>query len=354
VSTETTLDRGLSAQRLSTALAPLTDGIAVASVDRVPVGTGQMADCFRLNIAYVDECNGPSTIIAKVPSLNQSSRSASRLTRCYELETRFYSELQTLVDVRVPRCYYVSYNAVEDDFLLLLEDLAPAVQGDQIAGCSLDQAFAAVSELTRLHGPLWNAAALNSMPWLSGQTAESSVGTSALLQHFYPGFVERYSDRLDSEVIELGARFVARAERYFAAAPAASTVVHRDYRLDNLLLRGSGSDVSVAVVDWQTVCQAPGVSDLSYFVGSGLLVDDRRLHEEFLVREYQRGLQSYGIELKFDELWNEYRLFAFSGLGMAIAASMLVKQTDRGDEMFIAMATRHGQQAIDLESELLF
>ena len=354
MSTETTPDRGLSPQRLSTALAPFTEGIAVTSSDRLSVGTGQMADCFRLHLTYAEVCNGPLTVIAKVPSLNQSSRAASRLTRCYELETKFYSHLRTLVDVRVPQCYYVSYNPEDDDFLLLLEDLAPAVQGNQLAGCSLDQAVAAVGELTRLHGPLWDSLVLDSISWLSRQTAESAVATSALFQHFYPGFVERYSDRIESEVIELGARFVAHADRYFAAAPATSTVVHRDYRLDNLLFSGSGIDSAVSVVDWQTVCQAPGVSDLSYFVGSGLVVEDRRQHEEFLVREYQSGLQTYGIEIKFEELWTQYRLFAFSGFGMAIAASMLVKQTDRGDEMFIAMARRHGQQAIDLESELLF
>ncbi|MEO5975315.1 MAG: phosphotransferase [Ilumatobacteraceae bacterium] len=354
MSTEATLDRGLSTQRLSDALAPFTAGAEVTSAERVPVGTGQMADCFRIQLRYASECNGPSTIIAKVPSLNQSSRAASRLTRCYELETQFYSELRARVDVRAPLCYHSSYTADSDEFLLLLEDLAPAVQGDQLKGCSFDQALAAVGELTRLHGPLWNSAFLNSMSWLGRPTIDSSNATTALFQHFYPGFVARYSDQLSSDVLELGARFVSQANRYFAAAPAISTVVHRDFRLDNLLFNGIGNDIAVAVVDWQTVCQAPGVSDLSYFVGSGLAVDDRRRHEEYLVREYQRGLQTYRIELKFDELWNQYRLFAFSGFGMAIAASMLVKQTDRGDEMFVAMASRHGQQAIDLESELLF
>lgn len=354
VNTETTLDRGLSPQRLSAALAPVTRGFAVTSVHRESVGTGQMADCFRLHLTYAENCTGPSTVIAKVPSLSQSSRDASRLTRCYELETRFYRELQTLVDVRVPQCYYVSYDQDDDDFLLLLEDLTPAIQGDQLSGCSLDQAAAAVGELTRLHGPLWNAPVLDSMIWMGRQTAQSSESTSALFQHFYPGFAERYSNRLDNDVIELGAQFVAHADRYFAAAPTISTIAHRDFRLDNLLFSGSGADCVVAVVDWQTVSRAPGVSDLSYFIGSGLLVENRRQHEKFLVSEYQRGLRTYGIELEFDELWNQYRLFAFSGFGMAIAASMLVKQTKRGDEMFIAMASRHGQQAIDLESELLF
>jgi aminoglycoside/choline kinase family phosphotransferase len=339
---------------MSAVLAPLCGGIAVASIDRSPVGTGQMADCFRLHLTYAQECDGPSSVIAKVPSLSESSRAASRLTRCYELETRFYSELRTLVDVRVPQCYHVSYDPSNDEFMLLLEDLAPAKQGDQLAGCSLDHAAAAVAELARLHGPLWNDPVLEDKSWLSRQTPESTRGTTALFQHFYPGFCDRYADRIDPEIIELGARFVAQADRYFAIAPTISTVVHRDYRLDNLLFSGSGTDSMVAVVDWQTVGQAPGVSDLSYFVGSGLMVDARREHEEFLVREYQRGLRIYGIEMDFDDLWFQYRLYAFSGFGMAIAASMLVNQTNRGDEMFVAMAARHGRQALDLESELLF
>jgi len=347
-------DRGLSIRLLNAVLAPLADGIEVVSYYKSPVGTGQMADCFRLHINYAKECRGPSTIIAKIPSLNESSRAASRLTRCYELETKFYSELSELVDVRTPRVNYVVYDAKDDDFLLLLEDLAPAIQGDQIAGCSFEQAMAAVGELTRLHGPLWNSPILDSKSWLSRPTLESTRSTAALFQHSYPGFCDRYSDRIDDEIIELGARFVAHADRYFAAIPSTSTVVHRDYRLDNLLFSGSGGQIAVAVVDWQTIGIGPGASDLSYFVGSGLVLDDRRQNEELLVREYQRQLHAYGIEMKFEELWNQYRLYAFAGFGMAIAASMLVSQTDRGDEMFVAMASRHGQQAIDLESELLF
>ena len=347
-------DRGLSVGLLNAVLGPFALGVEVVSYDISPIGTGQMADCFRLHINYAEECEGPPTVIAKIPSLNESSRAASRLTRCYELETRFYSELSGLVDVRTPRIYYAVYNAKEDDFLLLLEDLAPAVQGDQIAGCSFDQALAAIGELTRLHGPLWNSPILDSKSWLSRPTPESTRATAALFQHSYPGFCDRYSDRIDDEIIELGARFVAHADRYFSAAPSTSTVVHRDYRLDNLLFSGSSGQIAVAVVDWQTIGIGPGVSDLSYFVGSGLVLDDRRQHEELLVGEYQRQLRAYGVEMKFEELWNQYRLYAFAGFGMAIAASMLVSQTDRGDEMFVAMASRHGQQAIDLESELLF
>ena len=38
---------------------------------------------------------------------------------------------------------------------------------------------------------------------------------------------------------------------------------------------------------------------------------------------------------------------------MAVIASMIVEQTERGDAMFIAMASRHAAQALDLGLEAL-
>ena len=352
---ELVVERGLSASRLSGLLAGATGGVEVTAVECTPVGTGQMADSFRLRLQYAARCDGPETVIAKIPSLNESSRGASRLTRCYELETSFYSEMAGLTKIRAPKCLHNSYDAVNDDFLLLLEDLAPARQGDQLTGCTVVQALAAVSELTGLHGPLWCSPALEKMSWLGKQTNEFVEGNTALYQALYPGFCERYADRLEDDIVELGGRFVANVRAYFSCFSQVHTAVHRDYRLDNLLF---GTDVygavTVAVVDWQTVAQGPGVSDLSYFIGAGLLVDDRRNHEELLVREYQSRMLRHGVELDWDDLWLQYRLYSFSGFAMAIAASMLVKQTDRGDEMFMAMAARHGRQAIDLEAESIF
>jgi hypothetical protein len=36
---------------------------------------------------------------------------------------------------------------------------------------------------------------------------------------------------------------------------------------------------------------------------------------------------------------------------MAVAASMLVEQTDRGDQMFMVMAGRHSRHALDLDAQ---
>ena len=42
-----------------------------------------------------------------------------------------------------------------------------------------------------------------------------------------------------------------------------------------------------------------------------------------------------------------------AGLVMAVIASMLVVRTTRGDDMFMVMANRHAQQALELDAEAL-
>ena len=56
----------------------------------------------------------------------------------------------------------------------------------------------------------------------------------------------------------------------------------------------------------------------------------------------------------WDRCWHDYRRGTWAGLIMAVAASMLVERTDRGDQMFLTMADRHARHALDLDAvELL-
>ncbi|MGA1611609.1 MAG: phosphotransferase [Ilumatobacteraceae bacterium] len=147
---------------------------------------------------------------------------------------------------------------------------------------------------------------------------------------------------------------VAKIDRYYAAFPTLLTVAHRDFRLDNLLFTPQGNKIGVKVVDWQTVGAMPGASDLGYFIGASFTVEGRRDYEQTLVQSYCERLAAQKIDVSNNEIWAQYRLLGTSGYIMAIVASMLVKQTDRGDAMFAVMANRHGQQMLDLETEKLF
>ena len=336
----------LSADWLSCAL-----GRPVADVGMTPIGTGQVADSVRLTIEYVDGPPEPATLVAKVPSGDEASRRAARLTRTYEKEAGFFTDLAAGVPVRTPHCSWAGFDAATDAYAVVLEDLAPGVPGDQVLGCTPAQAAAAVDEVALLHGAMWGAPGLDRFAWLGGASAAAArPAAGSFLERLLPPFLERYERRLSPDVVELAQRAVPRLSR---SAPVGGprTIVHGDFRNDNLMF--GHPDGRVCVLDWQTVAVNHGVSDLSYFLGGSLLTDVRRGHEEELVGRYRAGLARQGISLTADECWRGYRRFAFGGLTMAVIAAMLVERTDRGDDMFLAMAERAGRHALDLDAEEL-
>ncbi len=67
------------------------------------------------------------------------------------------------------------------------------------------------------------------------------------------------------------------------------------------------------------------------------------------MRNYHQGLLDAGIaDLNWDDCWHAYRRATFAGFGVTVVASMIVQQTERGDQMFLTMADRHSQHALDL------
>jgi hypothetical protein len=326
----------------------------VAAVTVAPVGTGQMCDSARLHLTYDGPSPGPTTLIAKLPATDPTSRATAVQLRCYEIEVRFYQELATGLPVRTPHVAYADIDVPSASFLLLLEDLAPARPGDQLEGCSVDDAVLAVDELVKLHAPRWDDPSLAAIDWLHRDPDASKGFFLDLLPALWDGFRHRYLDRLGPDVHEAGDALFRGLDRYLLASTKPWTVVHGDYRLDNLLFGGPDGAVPIAVVDWQTCAHGPALSDVAYFIGAGLAAPERREHEADLVRRYHEGLGLAGVTgYSWERCWSAYRHGAFAGLVMAIAASMLVERTARGDEMFLAMAHRHARHALDLDAPAL-
>ncbi len=337
---------GLSAEWLTQALAEVSDGARVIEVSATRIGLGNVADSLRLIPVWDRPTPGPSSLVAKVPSSDPVSRSAGFSTRTYELEVAFYNELAQTVWVNRPHCYLARFHPEEEAYVVLLEDLAPAEAGDQIAGCRVEEATSAVAELAALHAPRWGDPTLLDLAWLDRPSPEAAGLTAEGIGMLFPGFVDRYRDRLEPGVLDLSERLMASLGGYLADRPGPWSVLHGDFRLDNLLFGGP----RVAVVDWQTVRIGAPLCDVAYFIGSALHSEDRRAHEADLVEAYRVALAGAGVELPSGTCWEGYRRFSFDGLIMAIAASMLVARTERSDDMFMAMANRHGRQALDLGS----
>lgn len=327
----------------------------VTSFERTVVGTGQMGRNVRFALEWDgDGTDAPTSVVGKFPSDDPKSRATGTAQGAYEKEVRFYRELAATVDIRTPRCFFADVDAPTGDFVMLLEDLAPAVQGDQLAGCSVAQAALAMTEAARLHAPRWGDKSLGDSDFLNAPTEDSAGILQAIYQALFPGFAERYQSRLSADELGLIARLGPRLTRWVQDSETPLTLVHGDYRLDNMMFGTEAGGYPLAVVDWQTLTLGAGPGDVAYFLGAGLLPEERRKHEEALLRDYHEQLRGAGVtDYAWDACFHEYRRSTFAGVVMAVVASMIVEQTERGDDMFVAMASRHSAHAIDLEAEAL-
>lgn len=330
--------------------------VTVDSVTSRPIGIGQSAHSERFTLSYRGDAGAaPSTVVGKLPAPDPTSRATGHNHGSYAREIGFYQDLEPTVAIPTPQCFYLDFNPENSDFVLLLEDLAPAEQGDQMAGCDVATAEAAMRAVAGLHGPRFGDATLLDYPIFAAARAAARAAAGAdqppLFNMFWNEFVGRYDDRLSPEIRELGEAFLEHYPAYASEYPGPKTLIHGDYRLDNLLIGGPASAPSVHAVDWQTVNIGCAAHDVAYFIGAGLQLDDRRRSEESLVRHWLDALGDYGVtDYSFAQAWDDYRWSSFAGYVMAVIASILVVRTERGDDMFMVMAHRHGQQAIDLEA----
>ncbi|UPT64566.1 MAG: aminoglycoside phosphotransferase family protein [Hyphomonadaceae bacterium JAD_PAG50586_4] len=167
------------------------------------IGTGQMSLSFRLKLDW-KAGEGPASIVAKCPSADPGTRAIAAALGSYALELGWYRELAEKVGVACPKCLHLEANADESEFVLLLQDLAPAQQGDQLAGASVAQIEAALKQAARLHAPYWGDARLDDIAWLAPKPQVDAM-IRQMLAPLYAQFRERYAARIAPDLWTLAA-----------------------------------------------------------------------------------------------------------------------------------------------------
>jgi len=322
----------------------------VTEVGRQRIGTGQIGQNVAFSLTYDRPApEAPTSVVGKFPSSEPHGRAAAKTFRLYEREVGFYEEIAETVDIRVPVCYLADIDLDTGDFVLLLEDLRPAVQGDQLGGCSLDEAMLAMDELAALHAPRWGDPSLTSIGWLGRyEDAGPNDMFQSVYQGLWPGFVAQYGSLLDSDSLALGEAFGASLSEWRRSWTPPYCVTHGDYRLDNMLFGTEEGGYPLATVDWQTVGHGPGIQDAAYFIGNSLRLSDRRRHEMDLLKRYHDALRARGVNgYEWRQCLADYKRATLAGVLMTVIASQVVASDDRGVAMFAAMAERHFAHAID-------
>lgn len=332
----------MSVEWLRRHLGAAADGLTGFSY--VPIGTGQVGDSYRL---HLDGARDLKTIVAKCSSHDENSRHAAQLFHCYELEVRWYQEFAQHSGVRTPQCYMAEVHPDFDRCVMLLEDVAPATQGDQLAGADVEHVRLGLDELARLHAFRWNDGRLAHHAWL-----HYGEGNREFIRNFvpqiYPEWRARYEGRIDDTILDMGAELARRFDAYLQDRAAPRSLTHGDCRLDNILY--SDANGRAILVDWQTVASGVAMNDVAYLIGTSFADPiQRQTNEMDLLAYYLDQLKSCGVE-DYPDAKMFYRLGAFSGFVMAVNAAMVVERTERGDEMFAVMAERSGYQALALDS----
>ncbi|QXC61110.1 ecdysteroid 22-kinase family protein [Aquihabitans sp. G128] len=320
--------------------------VTVTGVEATAIGTGQMAGSYRLALDFDgDPGEVPPTLVAKLAVGPMDKRTS--VAGAYRTEVDFYRDLAPTLAVRVPRCWHASVSEDATDFLLLLDDLAPAEQGDQLAGCDVVDAEAAAVNLAGLHGPRWCDPTLADGT-LAIVTADEASVLTEVLEPMTSVFTDRFAGRLraeDQEVLErvpavAGSWLVGRGERF---AP-----VHGDYRLDNLMFAPDHGPVTA--LDWQTVSLGLPARDLAFLLATGLSIEDRRAHEDDLVAAYHRALLGHGVTgYDLDACRDDYRYAMLQAPLIIVLGCAVGTPSERGDRMFLAMAERSCAAIRDLD-----
>ncbi len=282
--------------------------VASTAVESMGERGGVNGETARLLLDY-EGAPGPASLIVKFPAPRDGALGVATFQRWYEREVRFYRELAPEGVIATPRCYFAALES-PSQYLLLLEDLEPAHRlGDQLAGATSVEAEAAVDVLARFHARWWGDATLDDHPWMPFTTVglHNAGPVGRTFARTWAAVSQALGETLPAGVTPLIDRAV---ELYPALLEAASsppiTVIHGDFRLDNLFFDAGGA---VTTIDWQFTARCRGAYDLAYFVGLDLDAAAREAHETALQQRYVDVLREHGVAgYDLDQCRRDYAL----------------------------------------------
>lgn len=217
------------------------------------------------------------SVIVKLP-IPGERRSIGSLSR----EARVYAHLGGGAGLRMPDVFHATSDA--DAPVIVLGDVGHLRQGDDVAGCSLEDAHRAVAELGRFHRRWSDPADLAQL--VADDVAVSFTTWWEQLADRVADGVPAARDRARRLAGDQGASVVdALADRFdevVALGQDPVTLVHRDFRLDNLFFDGDG----IVVVDWANPSVGRGAIDLGGFIGRCLTIDPTDADVTALIATY--------------------------------------------------------------------
>ena len=282
--------------------AAMDSPVRVVDITDIGTGVGMIGAIYRATL----EGDGPGTVVIKMPGLDETARFTAQILRLNIREVGFYRELAAESPIRVPHCHFGAVDPETHQFVLVLEDVGSYRAVNQIEGMGSADAEQAVDELAAWHAHWWGAA---------GPIVERGTAM-AIRDPIYPTLLPPVFS--DGWAKVRGAMSVPRAvetvaDGWVEALPGMlgslgttpSTLVHGDYRADNMFFDDGGR---VVLLDFQVIGESVPVGDLAYFVTGSLSPATASAIEPGLYERWLQALVSEGVpESETDGMWDIYR-----------------------------------------------
>jgi len=284
--------------------------VTEASREVIGVGVGILGELARVTLTYDNaEAGAPKTVVAKLPTADPGGRGIGMAFGFYDKESRFYQELGRAAGLPAPRAYWSATDNATGEYFLLMEDLAGLRIGDQVEGCTVDEAKLIVGALAKFHAAWWETPKLKALDWIPEINAPvfqfvplAYMGAIEPFLNLFGGGLSPHQEKL---VRELGAKLPA-LQNSLAVGPV--TLVHGDLRLDNVFYGSYDNSSAVTLIDWQIAAKSVGAYDVGYFLSQSIDPALRKANEEAILRGYHSQLVAGGVkEYSWDRCWDDYR-----------------------------------------------
>jgi hypothetical protein len=313
------------------------------TAEHIGKGIGVSSAVYRL---HLDGEGCPPTVVVKVPALDEAAVFTSTILRMYIREARFFGELAHEAPVRVPGCHHAAVDEETSGFVVVMEDLGALRAVDQLDGMGVADAERAVDDLARWHAHWWGRAGGLTQAGLAVSLADP-IYPAVLPMVFAEGW-DKVTAAMEvaAPILEVGPRFsdaMAGLLADLAASPA--TLIHGDYRADNLFFDDDGS---VALLDFQLLGEGSAAYDLAYFVTQSLSADVAAVHERELFDRWEERLRESGVPAgDLDGMWDDYRKAALFCLVYPIVASRGMDFEDPRQLELVRLMNQRFARAVD-------
>jgi hypothetical protein len=317
--------------------------VHAVEIEQIGVGVGVMSALYR---ARLTGPGCPSTVVVKLPALDESAVFTSTVLSLYLREARFFAELSGQVPTRVPVCHHAAVDDETSRFIIVMEDLGALRAVDQTLGMDIADARRAVTELAAWHAAWWRKADPLVERGLALSLADP-VYPAVLPMVFGEGWAKLTAELdLPASILAIGPRFAEAIPGLLAAlATDPTTMIHGDFRADNIMFAADGS---MALVDFQLTGAGSGAYDLGYFVTQSLEVDVAAGHERELFDLWIAELEAGGVPADdLGRMWEDYRTAALFCLVYPVVAARGMDLSDPRQRELVGSMMRRFDRAVE-------